>query len=329
MIIPVTALEYEKGRAVFENAADYTFTPVEDDEQEIAAFIRHHGCRAVVVGVTPYTGPLYETLPEGGLILRFGVGTDSIDRSQTQARGIKVANTPGALDRSVAEHTMFLIGALVRHIVSGCTALKAGSWSPQTGDELQDLKLAVIGMGHIGMQVAKIAHLGFGMQTLACRRLSEEEAAARLGMPLETMRANLGYIRWSSDPGDILPEADIVSVHLPVVPDTVGYFDAARFRLFKRGSLFVNTARGALVVERDLAAALNAGHVAGAALDVYEHEPYKPAGPDCDLRTFPNVIMTPHVASNTRAANRRMATMVVQNLRHWDAGALDQVYVVW
>jgi phosphoglycerate dehydrogenase-like enzyme len=329
MIIPVTALEYEKGRAVFEDAADYTFTPVEDNEQAIATFIRQHGCRAVVVGVTPYSGPLYEALPEGGLILRFGVGTDSLDRSQAQARGLTVANTPGALDRSVAEHTLFLMGALVRHVVSGCVALKAGSWLPETGDELQDLKLAVIGVGHIGAQVAKIAHLGFGMQTLACERFSEEATAARLGLSLETMQQHLGYTRWSSDPADILPEADIVSAHLPVVPGTMGYFDAARFRSFKRGSLFVNTARGALVVERDLAAALNAGHVAGAALDVYENEPYEPAGKDCDLRTFPNVIMTPHVASNTRAANRRMATMVVQNLRHWDAGALDHVHVVW
>lgn len=329
MIIPVTTLEYEKGRTVFERATDYAFTPVEDDEQVLAAFVEEHGCRAVVVGVTPYIGPLYEALPKGGLILRFGVGTDSLDRVRTRTRDIKVANTPGALDRSVAEHTLFLSGALVRHIVSGSDTLKAGSWSPETGDELQDLKLAVIGMGQIGAQVAQIAHLGFGMQTLACERLSEAAVASRLGVSLASMRAHLGYTRWSSDPGDILAEADIVSAHLPVVPDTVGYFNAARFRAFKHGSLFVNTARGALVVEADLAAALGAGHLAGAALDVYAHEPYEPAGANCDLRTFPNVIMTPHVASNTRAANRRMATMVVQNLRHWNAGAFDQVHIVW
>jgi phosphoglycerate dehydrogenase-like enzyme len=329
MIIPVTALEYEKGRTVFERATDYAFTPVEDDEQVLASFVAEHGCRAVVVGVTPYLGPLYEALPEDSLILRFGVGTDSLDRIRTQARDIKVANTPGALDRSVAEHTLFLIGALVRHIVKGSEALKAGSWLPATGDELQDLKLAIIGMGQIGAQVAQIAHLGFGMQTLACERLSEEAVASRLGMSLEPMRSHLGYARWSQNPDDILAEADIVSAHLPVVPETVGFFNAARFHAFKRGSLFVNTARGALVVEEDLAAALSAGHLAGAALDVYANEPYVPAKAGCDLRTFPNVIMTPHVASNTRAANRRMAAMVVQNFRHWDAGEFDQVHVVW
>ena len=329
MIIPVAALEYEKGRAVFESAQDYTFTPVQDDEAEIAAFIEAHSCHAVVVGVTPYTGPLYNALPEGGLILRFGVGTDSIDREQTQVRGLRVANTPGALDRSVAEHTIFLMGALVRHIVQGSTMLKGGMWQPETGDELQDLKLAIIGMGHIGAQVAKAAHLGFGMQTLVCELQSEENVAARLAIPLETMRAQLGYTRWSSDPNDILPDTDIASAHLPVLPGTVGYFNASRFASFKPGSLFVNTGRGALVVEEDLAAALNAGHLAGAALDVYEHEPYKPAGAHCDLRAMSNVIMTPHIASNTRAANRRMAALVVENLRHWDASESEQVRIVW
>jgi len=329
MIIPVTALEYEKGRAVFENAQDYAFTPVEDDEAEIAAFVDAHSSHAVVVGVTPYTGPLYNALPEGGLILRFGVGSDSIDREQTQACGLRVANTPGALDRSVAEHTIFLMGALVRHIVQGSTTLKGGTWQPETGDELQDLKLAIIGMGHIGAQVARTAHLGFGIQTLVCELRSEEDVAARLAMPLETMRAQLGYIRWTSDPNDILPDADIVSTHLPVLPGTVGYFNAARFASFKPGSLFVNTGRGALVVEEDLVRALNTGQLAGAALDVYEHEPYKPVEAYRDLRAMPDVIMTPHVASNTRAANRRMATMVVENLRHWDAGKSDQVHIVW
>jgi phosphoglycerate dehydrogenase-like enzyme len=328
-IIPVTEPEYLKGKDIFDNVADYDFRPVDDSEEGLANFIRRHSCHAAVVGVRPYRGPLYSALPEGGLILRFGVGTDSVDRVAAAARQICCANTPGALDRSVAEHTLFLIGALVRRIVPGDASLKQGQWSPMTGDELQDLKLAIIGMGAIGAQVARAAHLAFGMDILVCDVADPDKVAARLGLSSTALRDEYGITSWSADAHHILANADVVSAHLPVLPDTVGYFNAARLAMFRHGSLFVNTARGALVVERDLVAALESGHLAGAALDVYEHEPYAPDTTATDLRRLPNVLMTPHVASNTRAANRRMAQGVLDNLRYWDAGVRDSAHIVF
>ena len=328
MIVPVTQPEYAKGEMVFAHVDDCQFVPVSSDEVSVAALVRMHGCRAVVLGVERYVGPLYQAVPEGGIILRFGVGTDSIDRVQAQRGRIFVANTPGALDRSVAEHCIFLIGALVRHIAQGHQELKNGDWMPRTGDELGDLKLAVVGLGRIGAQVAQIAHLAFGMDTLICELDSEAAVSSRLGMSLPEMRSKLGYSTWVDNLEDVLPDADVVTVHVPFTASTAGLFDASRFARFKTGSLFINTSRGGLVVERDLAQALRSGKLAGAALDVYQNEPYEPAEDGEDLRHFPSLLMTPHIASNTRAANRRMASMVVENLRHWARGEMDAVHTV-
>jgi phosphoglycerate dehydrogenase-like enzyme len=329
MLVPVTELEYKKGKTVFADAGDFQFVPVASDEEALASFVREHGCRAVVLGVERYVGPLYQALPRGGIMLRFGVGTDSIDPLQAQAREITIANTPGALDRSVAEHTLFLMGALVRHIGRGNQELKAGEWTPRAGDELADLKLAVIGLGGIGLQVARMAHLAFGMETLIFRRTGPAAVASQMGIDQAELAARLGYSVWSDRTQDVLPGADVVTAHLPLTDATQGFFDAARFVQFKTGALFVNTSRGGLVVEEDLARALASGKLGGAALDVYQNEPYRPAGDGHDLRNFANVLMTPHVASNTRAANQRMATLVLDNLRHWARGELDAVHVVW
>ena len=240
MIVPVTRLEYEKGETVFANVRDHQFVPVASDEASVAAFIREHKSRAVVLGVERYVGPLYQALPKGGIILRFGVGFDSIDRVQAKSNRIVVANTPGTLDRSVAEHCIFLISALVRHITQGNHDLKSGDWVPHTGDELGDFKLAVVGLGRIGSKVAQIAHLGFGMETLICEIDAEAAVASRLGFSQDEMGTKLGYTTWSDDLGDVLPEADVVTVHMPLLESTAGIFDASRFSQFKTGSLFVN-----------------------------------------------------------------------------------------
>jgi lactate dehydrogenase-like 2-hydroxyacid dehydrogenase len=328
VIVPVTELEYRKGQAVFETVEGIEFVSVPAAEPALAAFVKERACRAVVLGVTPYTGALYRAVPAGGILLRFGVGTDSLDFAQVRERGLLVANTPGALDRSVAEHTLFLVGALLRHIAQGDRALKAGEWTPQAGRELGGLKLAVIGLGRIGYQVARMAHLGFGAQVLVGERDSEQAVAARLGLSLGELRGDTGYALWDSAFEHVLPEADVVSVHLPLNAHTRHIFNRRTFGLCKPGALFVNTARGGLVDEAALAAALREGRLGGAALDVFEHEPYRPVDAESDLRTFPNVIVTPHVASNTAAANRRMAEMVVENLQNWLRADLEAVHLV-
>ena len=146
MIVPVTRPEYDKGKSVYSNNSEYQFTPVASDEASVAAFVRSHDCRAVVLGVERYVGPLYETLPSGGIIIRFGIGTDGIDFQKTRHKRITVANTPGVLDRSVAEHCIFLIGAVARNVAQCNEDLKNGRWTPRTGNELRDLKLAIVGL---------------------------------------------------------------------------------------------------------------------------------------------------------------------------------------
>ncbi|MBN2503291.1 MAG: hypothetical protein JXB38_21115 [Anaerolineales bacterium] len=328
MIVPVTELEYQKGQAVFEAAPGVEFVPVPADEDTLATFVKETNCRAVVVGVTQYTGALYQALPAGGVVLRFGVGTDSLDFAQVRERDLLVANTPGALDRSVAEHTLFLIGALLRKIAAGDQALKAGQWASQAGNELAGRRLAVIGLGRIGYRVARAAYLGFGAQVLVGEIDSEEDAAARLGVSLERLRRDIGYILWADEFEKLLLEAEVVSVHLPLHTGTRHIFNTSIFQIFRPGALFVNTARGGLVDEAALAVALRKERLGGAALDVFEYEPYCPVNAASDLRTLPNVVMTPHVASNTAAANRRMAEMVVENLQNWMLGDLNAVHLV-
>ena len=157
MIVPVTAMQYEKGKAIFQSIYDIQFVPVSEDEAELAAFITQHQCKACVLGVDVYDGALYDALPDGGLVLRFGVGTDGIHREKMKKNRLMLANTHGTLDQSVAEHTIFLMGALVRHIENGNAQVKKGNWSPVTGNELADLTLAIVGFGNIGARVARIA----------------------------------------------------------------------------------------------------------------------------------------------------------------------------
>lgn len=327
MIVPVADVIYQKGAAVFESTPEFDFVPISADEETLAAFICAHECRACVLGVDIYSGPLYEALPPGGAIIRFGVGTDGIDRKQLKNHDLLLANTPGTLDQSVAEHTIFLIGALVRQITIGNARVKSGEWASETGNELGDLTLGIVGLGSIGAAVARIAHQGFGMRVLVYQRSSPDATAKRLGfLSVESMLSELGICCWSDEPSMAISKADVVSVHLATNEDTIGYFNAERFAQLKPGAFFVNTSRGRLVVDTDLAAALESGQLAGAALDVFHDEPYQPNG--VDLRKFDNVIMTPHVASNTMAANRKMAARVVENLKFWQAGKIEKMFLV-
>jgi phosphoglycerate dehydrogenase-like enzyme len=327
MIIPVTETEYYKGKPVFDSATDFAFVPVSAQEDQLARFIVKHQCQACVLGVEHYRKELYTALPKGGLILRFGVGTDGIDRKQLKENSILLANTPGTLDQSVAEHTIFLIGSLVRHICHENAQVKSGRWHSSIGHELGELTLAIVGFGRIGSIVAKIAHQGFQMDLLVCDISDPTDVAQRLGYEsAEKMNADLGLREWHSDSAEILPKADIVTVHLPLLPATEGYFNKVRFNQVKPGAYFINTSRGKLVIEDDLVEALEKGKLAGAALDVFQNEPYQVIG--SDLRKIDNLIMTPHVASNTRAANHKMAYAVIETLAQWVHGAKQPINLV-
>jgi lactate dehydrogenase-like 2-hydroxyacid dehydrogenase len=329
-IVLVTEPEFRKAEAAFREVADWQLEPAPPQEQALAAAVRTRSARAVIVGIEKYQGPLYEALADtggkrGALVARFGVGHDGIDKPLARQHNIVVTNTPGALDISVAEHTLWLIGNLVRHVSVLEAAFRAGEFAPRPGTEVQGKTLGIVGFGHIGRRVAKIAHFGFGMDVLALGSRSSTELEDDEKRPLKELLAEHGARVYTDNLADVLQQSDIVSLHLPSNSQTRHLVNAERLKLFKPSALLVNTARGAVVDEAALYDALSDGRLAGAGLDVFEAEPYRPAAPDKDLRTLASVVLTPHVGSNTAEANRRMAQACLESLAQFFAGTWDQL----
>jgi lactate dehydrogenase-like 2-hydroxyacid dehydrogenase len=324
----VTQPEYVKGERLFAQCGDFQLLAAAEDEASLAQAVRAHGCRAVIVGVQPFRGPLYEALHEvagerGAIISRFGVGHDNVDKPLARRLGIVVTNTPGVLNGSVAEHAIGLIGSLVRHVAACHEAMKSGRWRPQSGMEMRGKTLGILGFGAIGRRVAAIAHFGFGMRVIAAGRSSAQALERREGSPLNAICRQYGVSEYTTDVTAFLSEADVLSIHLPVTETTKRFVNAERLACLKRGAWLVNTARGAVLDEDALYDALSAGHLAGAALDVYQQEPYHPQSPDRDLRTLPNILLTPHIGSNTIQANEALARASLANVVHFLQGHLE------
>lgn len=328
-VVLVTEGEYRKAEAVFRGAPGLRFAPVAAAEEALAQQVREGGVRVVVVGVSPYVGPLYEALGEtGGLIVRFGVGHDNISKPLARRHGVSVANTPGVLDASVAEHAMWLMGCLARRISRLEAGFRAGGFSGETGFELCGRTLGILGFGNIGRRVAAMAHFGFGMRVVAGDSRTVEEIQAREGRPVEGILAECGAEEYTTDTEAVFREVDVLSVHLPVTAATTRFVNGERLAWMGRAAVIVNTARGAVLDEAALYDALAAGALGGAALDVFENEPYQPVHPAKDLRRLPNVVLTPHVGSNTIEANWRMGQSCVENAVHFLAGRIARVSLV-
>ena len=310
-IVFVSKTSHAKGRAVYDmlgQESGFSFVPVDDDEQSLAKLIAESGVRAFIADVVAYRGALYDALPPGGVIARFGVGHDGIDKAKATARGLWVLNTPGVLDNAVAEQAVFMLGALARNILHLDRSLKQGAWSPQRGIELQGRSVAVLGFGRIGQRLSRKLAFGFGMDVTAVDLRPESDAAHRSrhkGVP--GFRADCGHHNYSTDIFSALPHAEFVVLLLAATPQTRQLAGERFFRAMRSGARLVNGARGSLVDEAALFDALASGHLGGAALDVFENEPYVPVDPERDLRTLPNLILTPHTGSNTEESNAAMA----------------------
>ena len=329
-IVLVTENEFAKAEHIFRHADNHVFLSAPADEGGLAAAVTKWRARSVVVGVWPYTGALYRALKEVAdgqvsLIIRFGVGHDGIDKVLAHKNNIIVCNTPGVLDVSVAEHTFWLMGNLSRHVAYLDARMRNGVFAGETGSELRGKLLGVLGFGPIGRRVARMAHFGFGMRVQALGFSTVEQLQARERRSLAEIQATYGLECYTNDTDSLLPECDFVSVHLPATPDTHHFVNPDRLKLFKPGVFLVNTARGSVVDEAALYDALNNGALAGAALDVFAREPYEPVAPGKDLRGLANVLLTPHIGSNTREANQRMAEACLANVTHFFAGNLDRL----
>jgi phosphoglycerate dehydrogenase-like enzyme len=299
----VTESEYRKAEACFLSASGLECLRAPDDEPELAVALRETRAAYVVVGPRPYSGALYDALPRGGVIARFGVGHDNIDKRKATEAGLLCTNTPGVLDQSVAEHTMLLVAAAARPLLSISASMTRHVWDPAPGVELHGKTLAIVGCGGIGRSVACIATLGYGMQVVGCSRPAVAPPAALVHFAAIT-----------SDFAVAVRQADFVSLHMSASRENVHFINRERLAQLGERAWLINTARGSLVDEAALFAALSGGRLAGAALDVFEREPYVPAAGGGDLRSLPNVILTPHVGSNTIEANRRMAERALQNV---------------
>lgn len=257
-------------------------------------------------GNVRYDGARMDRAPKLKVIARLGVGYDNIDLAAATARRIPVVYAPDAPTISTAEHAWALIMTVAKKVVPANAALHTTGWGSfwgreeSKGLELYGRTLGLIGLGRIGSRVARYG-LAFEMRVLAFDPYVPPERARDIGITLVPALEN------------VLREADVVSLHAPVTPETYHLMNAERFAQMKRGALFINVARGALVDEQALAEALRSGQVGGAGLDVFEGEPITPSHP---LLAFDNVVVTPHVASRTVAGHHRIwETTLMQALQ--------------
>lgn len=308
-VVLVAASEFWKAEAVFNAAPDVRCVAAPGDEAVLAEAVREFGARHVIVGSAPYGGVLYQVLPRGSVIARFGQGYDNLDLRQATDAGLLCTNTPGVLHDSVAELTMALLLTAARHVASFDRELHDRQWRPRMATELRGKVIAVLGCGRIGRTVARIAAAGFGMRVVGWSRAGSKNAAALVD-----------FADVTADLSAAIRSADFVTLHLPATPETTHLINPERLSWFLPHAWLINTARGAVVDEIALYDALVDGRLGGAALDVFAREPYVLVDPARDLRTLENVILTPHVGSSTIDASRRMAEAALHNIALAEAG---------
>ena len=248
----------------------------------------------VVRSRTKVRQPLIDVCPNLKVIVRGGVGLDTIDYEYARAKGIAVMNTPLASSASVAELAIGYMFALARSIYKATASMKAEKWDKKSfeGDEIGGKTLGLIGVGNIGREVAKRA-AALGMQVLAYDPYVKQIA----GIKLVTL-------------DELLAESDYISLHLPKTEESANMIGAAQFAKMKPGVRIINCARGGIVDEDALYDALTSGKVAGAALDVFAEEPPT----DWKLLKLENVIASPHIGAATREAQARIGAEVAEKL---------------
>jgi len=251
--------------------------------------------------MVPLDAGVLEAAPRLRVISNIGVGYDNVDLAAAGRRGIVVTNTPGILSDAVAELTIALMLQLARRIREGERLVREGRWDPANapvplGNDLKGKTLALIGIGRIGVAVARRA-LAFDMRVVFYDVRPDAPA------PPGTERL----------PGllDAMAQGDFVSVHINLTPDSQQLIGRAELAAMKPSAYFLNTSRGAVVDQAALYEALKEGRIAGAALDVLEQEPPRPDEP---LLTLPNVIITPHIGTATRETRTAMMELAVRNL---------------
>lgn len=271
------------------------------------------GMHAVIAGSEPYPRHVIEALPELRVIARFGVGFDAVDLAACDDHKIVVTTTPGVNHHAVAEQTIAMLMAVGRGFPDEDQRVRRGVWERVAHSRIMGTTLGLIGLGRIGQAVATRA-VGLGMKVIAAEPYPDMDFAERWGIELV-------------DVDDLLAHADYVSIHSPLLPATRQFMNAERFARMKPGSVFINTARGALVNEADLIAALRSGHLRAAALDVFEFEPLPLSSP---LIQMGNVLLAGHVAGLDIESHRDTLIMAAETILSlhsggWPAGCIQNL----
>ncbi|MBI4122835.1 MAG: D-glycerate dehydrogenase [Parcubacteria group bacterium] len=240
--------------------------------------------------------------PQLKIIGNCAVGTDNIDLAAAREKGILITNTPNVLTEAVAEHAVAMTLGIARHVAQADAFMRQGKyrgWEMDLfmGTELRGKMLGIIGHGRIGCRTAEIFQKGFDMNIVYTDTVRNEAQEEKCHITFMSLL-------------DLLKTADVVSIHVPLLPTTRHLVGQNEFQIMKETSFLVNTSRGPIVDEKALVEALKAGKIKGAALDVFEEEPRLAPG----LTKLGNVLLTPHIASATKEARGNMAAMTVNNI---------------
>ncbi|MFD9903192.1 NAD(P)-dependent oxidoreductase [Streptomyces sp. NPDC059063] len=279
-------------RTVFARAADRRAAG-----RSLRAAVADAEAAGIVAGTDPFTAEVIGASPGLRVIGRCGAGYDNVDVAAATGHGVAVTHTPGVNRQSVAEYVLGLLVSCARGIPRSVTDVREGGWSQPSGRELAGATLGVVGLGAIGRTVARLG-LALGMRVVGHDPLPDPAFLEETGVAALSLEG-------------VLREADFVTLHLGLDASTRHLIDGAALRRMRPGAYLINTARGGVVDEEALADALAAGHLAGAALDVTEHEPLPP---DSRLRAFDNVLVTGHIAGATAEARSRSGLLAAQQV---------------
>jgi D-3-phosphoglycerate dehydrogenase len=258
----------------------------------------------IVAGVESYDAAVLAQLPALRCISRCGVGVDAIDHTVARRRGVVIANTPGIPTSAVAELALSMMLSLSRNLHRQAALMRQRHWERLTSHLMEGRTVGIIGLGNIGLRVAQLCR-AFNAKILACDPRLSEETEVSPGILSVSMER-------------LLRESDIISIHATKPADQKPLIGAAELAITKSGVLLINLARGGMIDEGALADALDAGHIAGAGLDVFSTEPYQ--GPLCG---YDQVILTPHNATTTVETRVQMETMCIRNALDFLSGRLS------
>ncbi len=297
LVVLATDRVSKEGLAPLHDDKRFDVVTIDDSSSEEFLTTLKHASGLIVRSATTVGQSMIDEASDLKVIGRAGVGIDNIDVAAATARGIAVVNAPGGNTIAAAELTMALLLALARRVSRADLSVREGRWDRAAfkGVELKGRTLGLVGAGRIGAEVA-VRCLAFGMDVLVYDPYLPEERARSLDLRLVTLE-------------EVIEQADVISLHVPLNDETRGIISDETFRSMKKRAFVINASRGGVVDEEALVRALEAGEIAGAALDVYETEPLPPDSP---LRAAPNLVLTPHLGASTEEAQVGVATEVAK-----------------